>query len=404
MDYIAKKRKADEIGTAITPTSTVTAVSTALTPEDIRKVIEPFTKENLLEILQTAAIRHSDVLDSIRTVADGDISLRKLFIRGLSSETTTDTIRTLFSSYGELEEAVVIFDKNTGKSKGFGFITYKHVDGALIALKEPSKKIDGRMTVTQLASAGQSSSVAGSGDVSLRKIYVGNVPYDIPSERLLGFFLAYGEIEEGPLGFDKATGKSKGFAFIIYKTEEGAKAAIADPVKNLDGHQILCKMAADNKKVKSQGGVVGDSTQPQPPSQQRSSMPGSQQPPAQPQSSMPGQYGVPGNLPPYGGFSGLGSNGYGLNSTLPGGGYGGPGGSYGGQYGVSQYGGPNSGEFGGLNNAGNSMYRMPPSSAGMGTGGYPDGGPYGLSQQHQPSSVPPRVPPGGMYQGMPPYY
>ncbi|OAY24924.1 UBP1-associated protein 2C [Manihot esculenta] len=387
MDF-TKKRKADENGTAIIPTLSTAATSTALTPQDIRKVIDPFTKEQLLDILQSAAVHHSDVLDSIRTIADGDISLRKLFIRGLSTNTTTETIRNLFASYGELEEAVVIFDKNTGKSKGFGFITFKHVDGALIALKEPSKKIDGRMTVTQLASAGLSNSGSSGGDVWSRKIYVGNVPYDIPSERLLGFFSTYGEIEEGPLGFDKATGKSKGFAFIIYKNEEGAKAAIADPMKIIDGHQVLCKMAVDNKKAKTEGGVVGDNAQSQPPPQPQSSMPGS-------------QYGVPGSVPPYGGFSGMGSNGYGLNSSLPG-----PiaGGGYGGPYGVSQYGGPSAGEFGGLNNAANSMYRIPPSSVGMPSGGYPDGAPYGLSQQHQPSSLPPRIPPGGMYQGMPPYY
>lgn len=245
------------------------------------------------------------------------------------------------------------------------------------------------MTVTQLASAGVSNSGP---DVSLRKIYVGNVPYDIPCERLLGFFLMYGEIEEGPLGFDKSTGKSKGFAFIIYKTEEGAKAAIAEPVKNIDGHQVVCKLAVDNRKVKTPlgpTGVVGsDNAQSQPP---------------QPQSSMPlTQFGVPGNLPPYGNFSGLSSSSYGLNSAFPGS-MGGGGGGYSGAYGVSQYGGPGSSEFGGLNNATTSMYRLPPSSV-----GYPESGPYGLSQQQQqqPPPFPPRVPPGagGMYQGMPPYY
>ncbi|XP_002522563.2 UBP1-associated protein 2C [Ricinus communis] len=398
MDF-TKKRKADENGTTTITTTSSPPPTTTLSPQDIRKIIEPFTKEQLLEILQTAATRHADVLESVRTLADSDISLRKLFIRGLSSETTTETIRNLFNNYGELEEAIVIFDKNTGKSKGFGFITFKHVDGALIALKEPSKKIDGRMTVTQLASAGLSNSSinssGGGSDVSARKIYVGNVPYNIPSERLLGFFLNYGEVEEGPLGFDKSTGKSKGFAFIIYKTEEGAKAAIADPVKMIDGHQVVCKMAvANNKKVKTHGSSgennvqVQSQPQPQPLPQQ------------QPQSSMSGnQYGVaPANMQHYGGYSG---NGYGLNASAPvgGGGAGYSGGPYG--YG----GGPNSAEFGGLNNAaGNSMYRMNPSSGGMASGGYPDGAAYGLSQPHQPSALLPRVPPGGMYQGMPPYY
>lgn len=90
-------------------------------------------------------MRHADVLDAVRLIADRDSTQRKLFIRGLGWETTTEGLRTLFSSYGDLDEAVVILDKVTGKSKGYGFVTFKHIDGAMIALKEPSKKIDGRM-------------------------------------------------------------------------------------------------------------------------------------------------------------------------------------------------------------------------------------------------------------------
>ncbi|CAN1149997.1 UBP1-associated protein 2C [Linum perenne] len=399
MDF-SKKRKIDEFGVQSSPDANATTTATsALTPDDIRKIIEPFTKDQLLDILQTAAVHHSDVLDAIRSLADSDVTARKLFIRGLSADTTTETLRGLFSSYGELDEAIVILDKNTGKSKGYGFVTFKHIDGARMALKEPSKKIDGRMTVTQLASAGQSGSgssavdlasagQSGSGssavDVSLRKIYVGNVPYDIPSERLLAFFSMYGEIEEGPLGFDKSSGKAKGFAFMIYKTEEGARAAIAEPMKNINGFQVVCKLAADNKKGKNHG---AENAQAQPNMQQGSMQ--HQQP-----------YGS-GNMPSYGGYAGgVNSGNYGMNGSMPG-----PmgNGGYGGQYGVPQYGGPGSGEYG-LNSAAGTMFRPPPSSGGMGAAGYADGGPYGMAQQHQPPSMPPRIPPGGMYPGGPPYY
>ncbi|WJZ96515.1 hypothetical protein VitviT2T_015195 [Vitis vinifera] len=68
------------------------------------------------------------------------------------------------------------------------------------------------------------------------------------SECLLRHFSTYGEIEEGPFRFDKHTGKSKGFAFFGYKTEERAKAAVLHPRKNIDGHQIVCKYAGEGKK------------------------------------------------------------------------------------------------------------------------------------------------------------
>ncbi|TQE03275.1 hypothetical protein C1H46_011087 [Malus baccata] len=87
-------------------------------------------------------------------------------------------------------------------------------------------------------------------------IYVGNVPFDISSDRLLSAFSAYREIEEGPPGFDKVTGKSKGFAFFVYNAEQGVRAALVEPLKNINGHQVACKLAINNKKSKP-GGAQG---------------------------------------------------------------------------------------------------------------------------------------------------
>uniref|UniRef100_A0A5B6ZHC8 Putative UBP1-associated protein 2C n=1 Tax=Davidia involucrata TaxID=16924 RepID=A0A5B6ZHC8_DAVIN len=429
----SKKRKTDENGGTFGPNDAASPPN-VLTPQVVRNIIENFTKEQLLDIVQNAAVRHLDVLDAVRSIADADPAKRKLFVRGIGWETTTDKLRNVFSSFGELEEAIVITDKATGKSKGYGFVTFRHIDGASLALKEPSKKIDGRMTVTQLASVGISgASAANSVDVSLRKIYVGNVPYEISSERLLDHFLSYGEIEEGPLGFDKQPGKMRGFAFFVYKTEEGARASLVDPMKTIDGHPVVCKLAVDGKKGKPGAPGLGGVQAP-------TGMPGDVgaigvgdrlgvPPPGALPGSLNSNYGMPGGLSSYGGFSGgpptLAHQNHHLNSPLPssigGPGFGnqgpyslGTGGGYGaglggGAYGGSQYGGSASGEYGGLNNTGSSMYsRLPQSSVGMPSGGYPDSGNYGLSaayptQLHQPSSGP-RVPPGGMYQGMPPYY
>ncbi|GMH25566.1 hypothetical protein Nepgr_027409 [Nepenthes gracilis] len=286
-----KKRKLDENGIEADP-------SLQLTHEDARKIIEPFSVEQLLEILQNAVVSHPDVLDAVRSIADRDLAQRKLFIRGLGWETTSDSLRSLFAAFGELEEAVVILDKNTGKSKGYGFVTYKHIDGAFLALKEPSKKIDGRVAVAQLASAGISgvpnNNPGATVDVSLRKIYVGNVPYDMPAERLLSHFSAYGEIEEGPLGFDKQTGKSKGFALFVYKLPEAAQAALVEPMKNIEGRQLVCKLASEGKKGKPGPGPAGGPMQGQGPTGDGMGM--------QPGGPVQGSYAGVGGMPPYGGF------------------------------------------------------------------------------------------------------
>ena len=54
----------------------------------------------------------------------------KLFIGNLSTETTSDELRTLFSEVGDVESCQVIVDRQTGRSKGFGFIEMKSAEAA----------------------------------------------------------------------------------------------------------------------------------------------------------------------------------------------------------------------------------------------------------------------------------
>ncbi|GAB4827063.1 hypothetical protein Ancab_033945 [Ancistrocladus abbreviatus] len=391
----SKKRKTEENGAELTNDEPqLTTPSETLTREDARKVLEPLTQEDLISVLQDAVVRHPDVLAAVRSFADRDTVHRKLFVRGLGTETTTDSLRAEFTCYGELDEAVVIADKATGRSKGYGFVTFKHVDGAVMALRNPSKKIDGRMTVTHLAAAGGSG--PNSEDLAARKIYVGNVPFEISPERLLEFFTTFGEIEEGPLGFDKQPGKPKGFAFFVYKKEEGAKASLVEPMKLIDGHQVHCKLATDGKRSKSSGAP---------------NVPVSGSEVAGGRMGGMGPISAPGpmNPPQFGGLnSGFGSFGggygpapqpaiHGQSAPMPGqvpavGGYGG---NVGGSYGGSQFSGPGS-DLG--------SYRMQqPTTMAVSAAGYPQTGGY-AQQQYPPQQTAPQGPPGGMYQRMPPYY
>lgn len=73
-----------------------------------------------------------------------DTDSRKLFVRGLSWETSNDALRAEFLKYGELEEASVARDRKTGKSKGFGFVTFTQKASAVRALQQPQKVIEVR--------------------------------------------------------------------------------------------------------------------------------------------------------------------------------------------------------------------------------------------------------------------
>ncbi|MFZ5829328.1 MAG: RNA-binding protein [Planctomycetota bacterium] len=70
---------------------------------------------------------------------------KKLFVGGLSWGTTDDGLHEAFSRFGEIVEAKVITDRETGRSRGFGFVTFADEDGAQNAVAEMNNaKLDGR--------------------------------------------------------------------------------------------------------------------------------------------------------------------------------------------------------------------------------------------------------------------
>jgi len=58
----------------------------------------------------------------------------KLFVGGLSWNTTREGLRAAFEAYGEVADAVVVMDRDTGRSRGFGFVTFANDEDATKAL------------------------------------------------------------------------------------------------------------------------------------------------------------------------------------------------------------------------------------------------------------------------------
>lgn len=70
---------------------------------------------------------------------------KKLFVGGLSWNTNSDSLRQAFESYGAVEDARVITDRETGRSRGFGFVTFVDGGAASDAIAGMNgKDLDGR--------------------------------------------------------------------------------------------------------------------------------------------------------------------------------------------------------------------------------------------------------------------
>ena len=70
---------------------------------------------------------------------------KKLFVGGLSWDTTDSALHGAFSGFGEITEAKVITDRDTQRSRGFGFVTFVAAESATKAVEEMhNTELDGR--------------------------------------------------------------------------------------------------------------------------------------------------------------------------------------------------------------------------------------------------------------------
>lgn len=69
-------------------------------------------------VLVDRAERIPEVFQKVNEVAQRSLIFRKIFVRGLAFETTTETLNEVFSVHGEMDDCAVAYDKSTGKSKG----------------------------------------------------------------------------------------------------------------------------------------------------------------------------------------------------------------------------------------------------------------------------------------------
>lgn len=77
---------------------------------------------------------------------------KKLFVANLPWSVNNEGLKDMFSKFGEVMEAEVISDRTSGRSKGFGFVTFQNEEDAKKAIEEMNgKEVEGRKIVVNVA-------------------------------------------------------------------------------------------------------------------------------------------------------------------------------------------------------------------------------------------------------------
>ncbi|XP_077252892.1 30 kDa ribonucleoprotein, chloroplastic-like [Tasmannia lanceolata] len=183
----------------------------------------------------------------------------KLFVGNLPFTVDSATLAGLFERAGNVEMVEVIYDKLTGRSRGFGFVTMSTVEEVEAAAQQfNGYELDGRPLRVNfgppppkddLSSRGFRGGGGGGGggggsvDASNR-LYVGNLSWGVDDSALETLFSEQGKVMEARVVYDRESGRSRGFGFVSYSSAQEANSAISElNGVDLDGRAIRVTMA-----------------------------------------------------------------------------------------------------------------------------------------------------------------
>lgn len=80
---------------------------------------------------------------------------------------------------------------------------------------------------------------------NLFKLYVGNLPWTIGNNELKQYFSKFGHVNTATVIFDRSTGLSKNYGFVIYSNREGYETASNTSLHKLEGNNLKVQPAGN---------------------------------------------------------------------------------------------------------------------------------------------------------------
>ncbi|XP_037092573.1 RNA-binding protein Musashi homolog 2-like [Pollicipes pollicipes] len=185
---------------------------------------------------------------SSNSTAD-DHSPNKIFVGGISFQTTPEKLRAYFAPYGTILDVMVLKDPATNRNRGFGFVTFADIESVNKVLSQEEHMLDGKKIDPKLATPkGQKAS----GDLMIpRKVFVGGVSQETNSQELLEYFSQFGKVLECSLQMDNNTKRHRGFAFVTYENEEHSARVVKKHHHVIKNKTVECKYAQPKETIQA---------------------------------------------------------------------------------------------------------------------------------------------------------
>eukprot|EP00775_Hariotina_reticulata_P012169 gene12169-12307_t len=175
---------------------------------------------------------------------------RKLAVLGLPWDTSEDTLRLHFSQYGAIEATDIMKDRLSGKSRGFGFVTFVDPAAAARAL-QIEHTIDGRRCEAKVALPKNllQGDMAPSAARTTR-IFVARIPQSVTDTQFRTYFEKYGRLQDAYMPRDHSRQMYRGIGFVTFASSESVEKVMA--CKHwLNGHEIAIDRATPKEDSRS---------------------------------------------------------------------------------------------------------------------------------------------------------
>jgi len=163
----------------------------------------------------------------------------KMFIGGLSWQTTPENVREYFSQFGDVAEVMVMKDPATRRSRGFGFITFSNPASVNRVLAFPQHQLDGKSIEPKVAVPRKTNPKL---VMRTKKIFVGGLSATTSLEDVKAYFEQFSKVKESMLAYDKVTNRHRGFGFVTFDSED-----VVDKICEIHFHEINGKMVESKK-------------------------------------------------------------------------------------------------------------------------------------------------------------
>ncbi|PON83538.1 Splicing factor-like protein [Trema orientale] len=192
-------------------------------------------REREREIEMRESRRFKDKKEAVEPEADPERDQRTVFAYQMPLKANERDVYEFFSKAGKVRDVRLIMDRNSRRSKGVGYIEFYDAMSVPMAIALSGQLLLGQPVmvkpseaeknlVQSNASAGVPGGTGPYGAVD-RKLYVGNLHFNMTEAHLREIFESFGPVELIQLPLDLETGQCKGFGFVQFAQLEHAKAA-----------------------------------------------------------------------------------------------------------------------------------------------------------------------------------